>query len=101
MAGVITRTAVGLPLDPTSTKAQAIAAAAAIVPAPAMICPAEASRRRGRRPGRGVLWVPTMARAATAGTAGACVTGACVTGNPDSARADVRFTASSRYAASR
>jgi hypothetical protein len=104
MAGVITRTAVGLPLDPMSTKAQAIAAAAATVPTPAMIRPAGAGRSRGRRPGRGVrggLWVATTAGAATTGAAGACATGACATGNADSARAGVRFTASSRYAASR
>ncbi len=39
MAGVISRTATGLPPDPGRTKAQAIVAAAAIVPAAARIRP--------------------------------------------------------------
>ena len=42
MAGVISRTATGLPPDPGRTKAQAIVAVAAIVPAAARIRPDQA-----------------------------------------------------------
>jgi hypothetical protein len=95
MPGVVTCTAAGLPLDPMSTKAQATAAAVAIVPAPAMIRPVGASRSHGRRRGRGApAGGPTGALGVSTAAEG---TGE--TGNSDSAKTDVRFTAASRYAA--